>query len=56
MKRLTLLALVFSLYITCHVVGQRQQDLMPSQVSMETGDPNDPNEVPDPNAPIDPGE
>ena len=56
MKRLMLIALILSLYLTCLVVGQRQQVLNPSQISSETEDPNDPNEVVDPNAPVDPGE
>ncbi len=56
MKRLTLIALALSLYLTCLVVGQRQQDLKPSQITSETEDPNDPNEVVDPNVPVDPGE
>ncbi len=56
MKRLTLIALVLSLYLTCLVLGQRHQDLKPPQVNSETEDPNDPNEVVDPNVPVDPGE
>ncbi len=51
-----LIALILSLYATCVVIGQRQQDPMPSQISSESENPNDPNEVLDPNVPVDPGE